>query len=103
MHALITGFRKTDHRDRDELNNRRSNLRDGSSGRNECNQRAQRGRSSQYKGVWWHTQNRCWVAGIQIAGKKHHLGVFQDEEIAARAYDAAAREKFGEYAWLNFP
>ena len=104
MHALITGFRKTDHQDLDELNNRRYNLRDGSEGRNERNQRAQRSRSSRYKGVWRHSSKGVrWAAGIQVDGAKHYLGVFKEEEAAARAYDAAAREHFGEYAWLNFP
>lgn len=102
MHGLITGFRKTDHEDLNELNNRRSNLRDGTDGRNERHQRAQQGRSSSYKGVWRHSQNPTWIACITVAGKRHHLGSFRDEGDAARAYDAAARECFGEYALLNF-
>lgn len=102
MHGLITGFRKTDHEDLDELNNQRSNLRDGTDGRNEQHQRAQRGRSSKYKGVWRHSQNPAWIACITIAGRRRHLGSFRDEEDAARAYDAAAKEHFGEYALLNF-
>jgi len=102
MHALITGFRKTDHQDLNELNNRRYNLRDGSDGRNERNQRAQRDRLSRYKGVWGYRNGR-WRAGIQLDKKRTDLGIFDEEEAAARAYDAAAREHFGEYAWLNFP
>lgn len=51
----------------------------------------------------WHNREGCWRAQIKVGGRNHWLGSFADEEDAARAYDLAAEEAFGEYAWLNFP
>lgn len=39
---------------------------------------------------------------IEINGKKMHVGLFNNEEEAARAYDKKAKELFGEYAYFNF-
>ena len=59
--------------------------------------------SSQFKGVGWNAKNGKWKSTIHAKGKAHHLGFFSDETDAAKAYDDAAREHFGEHAWLNFP
>jgi hypothetical protein len=58
---------------------------------------------SKYRGVSWSKSNKKWQAQIYFDGKKHHLGYFEDEEEAARAYDRAARVQHGEKAQLNFP
>jgi hypothetical protein len=59
--------------------------------------------TSKYKGVSWNERSGKWSANIQKDGKARRLGMFEDEIAAAQAYDEAARELFGEYAWLNFP
>jgi len=38
---------------------------------------------------------------INVAGRRQYLGLFVDEEEAALAYNAAALEAYGDYAWLN--
>lgn len=56
-----------------------------------------------YRGVWKTSWGNRWQAGIYRAGKRYHLGTFEDEESAARAYDAAAATLLGSSAVLNFP
>jgi hypothetical protein len=60
-------------------------------------------KKSKYRGVCWGKSNSKWKAQIQHTGKKHHLGCFDNEEEAARAYDREAREHRGDKVMLNFP
>jgi hypothetical protein len=58
--------------------------------------------SSKYRGVIWHKSRNKWEAKIMYDGKQHHLGSFEDEEEAAKAYDRAARAHQGNAAKPNF-
>jgi hypothetical protein len=58
------------------------------------------GGTSQFKGVSWHKSRSKWRAEISIDGTITHLGYFNDEEVAARAYDEAAA-RLGRP--MNFP
>jgi hypothetical protein len=107
MHNLLCPpppGRETDHKNGDGLDNRRHNLRTATRTQNNANQGKRPNATSAYKGVSRkaHAHSRPWVAAIKHAGHAHHLGYYPTPEHAARAYDAAARELFGEYARPNF-
>lgn len=91
-----------DHRDGDGLNNVRSNIRLVTNAQNTWNS-SSRGGSSRFKGVC-RSRRGHWQASITIDGRQRSLGYdFLTEEEAARVYDAAALDLYGEFARLNFP
>lgn len=58
---------------------------------------------STFRGVSRGKNNKKWRARIRPDGGALHIGYFEREEDAARAYDIKARELFGEWASTNFP
>ena len=57
--------------------------------------------SSKYRGVYWNRNCKAWRARIWVNGKSEHLGNFDVETDAARAFDRRAREL--NRSQLNFP
>ena len=108
MHRFICGVTdrkvKVDHEDHNGLNCQRYNLRVATTSQNNMNQcKRSDGLSSRFKGVCWHKRYGKFQADIRLNGKSKFLGMFVNELDAALAYDAAAREHFGEFALCNFP
>ena len=92
-----------DHKDGDGLNNKRDNLRIVTIAENNYNKsKSRRTLSSQYKGVSIDKRTNKWRVIIYYKYRKIHLGMFDDEIEAAKAYDEAAKELYGKYAKLNF-
>ncbi len=99
--GLGPGDPEVDHRDGNGLNCTKDNLRMATRQQNQRNQRKHLGTSSQFKGVCWDKANRKWLAQIQVDGYLEYLGRFDAELTAARAYNLAAVQAFGEFAQLN--
>lgn len=57
--------------------------------------------SSRFKGVCWHKGKERWYASITANGERYHLGSFDGEIDAARAYDKASCKHHGEYGLNN--
>jgi hypothetical protein len=98
----ITGKLFVDHRNRDGLDNRKSNLRPATNTQNLANQGPRSGASSRFKGVSFDSSRGKWCANVHCENKHFRLGRFSTEEAAARAYDEKAVELFGEFALTNF-
>ncbi|EMH4108092.1 HNH endonuclease [Serratia marcescens] len=91
-----------DHIDGDKTNNRIDNLRLCTHNQNQHNQGIRKNNKSGFKGVSWMKSLRKWQAQICCNSKVKHLGFYDEKEDAARAYDKAAIEFHGEFAWTNF-
>lgn len=103
MHSAITGFAVTDHIDGNGLNDQRHNLREASYSKNAMNRTKGRRGASAYKGVSWIVARSTWRATLSVNGRNLILGAFEIETDAAKAYDEAVREHYGEWGTYNFP
>lgn len=98
LHRLITECPEgmvVDHVNGRRLDNRRANLRVCSANQNQFNYVGYG--AVEYRGVV--EVRRRYRAKF----RDRHIGYYDTPEAAARAYDLAALNGIGEFAWLNFP
>src|SRR6266849_5084013 len=101
MHQMICG-KYYDHRNRNGLDNRRSNLRKATPSQQAWNLSPNRNNTSGFKGVYWNNQRGKWMALIYVHWKRIYLGLFTSKKMAAKARDRAARKYHGRFATFNF-
>ena len=97
LHQVILGKvegKEIDHRNHNELDNRKDNLRFVTRSQNNMNR-------LNVKGYRWHKKNRKWVATIQIDKKRINLGSFANEQEAKNARKKAEQKYFKEFAFIN--
>lgn len=90
--------REIDHRNHNGCDNQLANLRPANRRQQVQNCRKRQRTTSRFKGVSWHRGTSKWQTFIG----RRYLGLRGDEHAAARLYDQAARELYGEFACLNF-
>lgn len=59
-------------------------------------------KKSKYRGVYWDQLSGKWRSRIMVNGKRISLGVYDDEEEAAKVYDYQAMNSLGSGAKTNF-
>ena len=107
LHRVILGLGKedreyVDHINHNKCDNRRENLRFCSCSQNQYNQKVRITSKTGYKGVCWDSGRGKFMANIQANLKNKYLGHFDNADMAALAYNAAAEKLHGEFALLNF-
>lgn len=106
LHRFILGIADSkifvDHINHDGLDCRRSNLRACTMSQNCRNRRKTIHKAtSGFKGVSFDTESGKWLSQLWIGKRNKKLGRFQTELEAAKAYNEAARQLHGPFAFLN--
>ena len=97
MHNLL-GFINYDHKNRNSLDNRKSNLRQCTVVEN-CRNRSKRSdNTSGVIGVTWHKPLQKWRATINLNKKLTHIGYYTNKNDAIVARLKAEFEHYGEFA-----
>jgi hypothetical protein len=106
LHRIILGTPPslyTDHKDRNGLNNKLSNLRVATKSQNAANIGLIKTNTSGFKGVHKGVRGNYtfWRAEITVNGKHMVLGQRKNLLEAVKLYDDAAKKYFGEFAKVN--
>ena len=104
LHRYITGATggmQVDHINGDRLDNRSENLRVCLNEENSRNKGPNKKNKSGYKGVYFNKSTGKWIAQLTVNYKCRHLGTFETAEEAALAYNKAAKQFHGEFAFQN--
>lgn len=94
----LLGYKGYDHKDRNPLNNRRSNLRKATSSQQCMNRNKFENNTSGFIGVSWRKREEKWCSYIQINKKTISLGYYKDKKDAIIARLKAEKKYYGEFS-----
>ena len=98
QHGPIPDGMWIDHANRNEWDNRMSNLRIASPSQNGMNKKMQSNNSTGAVGVYWCARFSVWQAKVFVGGSEIFLGSFDDKAKAIEARRLAVQKHYGEYA-----
>ncbi len=90
-----------DHANRNNLYNRKSNLRFALKSENAWNSELRKNNKSGFKGVSFDQKTKKWKSQIRIKKERIILGYFKSKIKAAMSYNKAALKYHGRFAYLN--
>ena len=96
-HLILVTNGMIDHINGDKLDNRRSNLRECTFSQNVGNTGLRKNNKSGFKGVHWSKKDKKWRAVFRRDG----LGLFDDLNEAATAYQQAHHKFYGEFSRIK--
>lgn len=86
-----------DHINLEPADNRWVNLREATYSQNNANRKPTARNKSGRKGVSWDTKAKKWRAQLSIGKRARYIGLFDSVDEASLAYEAVAREAYGEF------
>jgi hypothetical protein len=101
IHRVVMNAPKgitVDHKDRNPLNNQKSNLRFATYTQQNINTKMRSDNTSGHRGVYWEPRRNCWRVCINFNKKQIHVGQFKDKDEAIVAYNTKCKELYGEFA-----
>lgn len=103
MHQFILGSPGgvIDHKDRNGLNNQKSNLRKCTHAENMRNRKMRQDSKNKYKGIEYIKKDNRWRAQIFVDGNRFRGPRFKTQEEAGADYNRLAILHHGEFAHLN--
>jgi len=104
IHRFLLNFpncKIIDHKDRNGLNNRKSNLRIATASQNAANSIASPKKKVPWKGVSFKPKKNLYIVQLVKDGIKKDFGLFKNPLLAAARYNEVAIEYHGEFARLN--